>query len=394
MSRFYQLKKIFKAFALLLHLILLIHLLFTRPFPWTAQTWASASALALLTLITGVSLAGRTQGLLYLPLLGAFGILIWFNYYFTALTYLFFIHLAFIIIDFSLKLTIIQTLPLLLIYLASGRFTTVQSLTLLLAAAGTFILHRFLAGFTEEHKVLETELDRARWSASELPQVLVKIGDSIKKAQHQGHMNERIRVAREVHDTVGYTLTALISQIEVIREMMEDGPLKDRVVRLEDLSRKSLQNIRKEVDNLRSEEYIPGNISWEDRFRQLCDVFNECTGVRIDQNIDNGNHPFPDKIGSQVSRILQETLTNAYRHGKAGVIDVVMSYKETKKLYLIRVSDNGEGQSSVTPGNGLTGIQERVARLGGEMKYQTAKGKGFDIGIDIPYNGFQSEDNG
>jgi signal transduction histidine kinase len=75
-------------------------------------------------------------------------------------------------------------------------------------------------------------------------------------------------------------------------------------------------------------------------------------------------------------------LTNAYRHGRASAVDIVVGIRG-RNLY-IRISDNGIGGSKLVPGNGLTGMKERVNHLGGSIVWQTMPHKGFDIGVRIP----------
>ena len=96
-------------------------------------------------------------------------------------------------------------------------------------------------------------------------------------------------------------------------------------------------------------------------------------------------------ISETVYRLIQESLTNAYRHGRADYVDVAMSWETDDELVLLRVSDNGRGALSLSPGNGLTGMRERVAELGGSVVWQSSPGRGFDIGVDIPWAGGASE---
>jgi signal transduction histidine kinase len=98
-----------------------------------------------------------------------------------------------------------------------------------------------------------------------------------------------------------------------------------------------------------------------------------------------------EEIGGNISeafyRVIQEALTNAYRHGGADYVDVSMGWERAAGLVLLRVSDNGSGTAKVTPGNGLTGMSERIARLGGSIAWRTLPGRGFDLGIQVPWRG-------
>lgn len=240
---------------------------------------------------------------------------------------------------------------------------------------------RLLARLREQSE----QFDQAWWAASELSAVLMRVEDSIKRAKAASARSERIRVAREVHDTVGYSLTAVAVQLRVAREMAETPDLKNRLEQLEQLVRLTLKDIREQVTALRHRSDDERPITWTTRWRRMCKSFTDSTGIRVNAEIQPELAAVDDPIGEVIYRILQETLTNAYRHGRATYVHVQLTWRGDLGQLLLHVSDNGIGCTKPTLGNGLRGIEERVSALRGSVEWDTLPGKGFDIGIDIPW---------
>jgi signal transduction histidine kinase len=252
-----------------------------------------------------------------------------------------------------------------------------------LAATLGVSINFLIARLNREFLVSDSFFKQARWAASELSEVLLHLDHRLEDVRLRERQEVREGLAREIHDSVGCSLTALIVQLQVIEELMERGALRERVSSLRNLGAGTLREVRGEVTRLRRTEPAAAEIGTRDRIRQLCTVFSECTGVNIGLNIEARSEAILDTgVGEAVYRIVQEGFTNAYCHGCASMIDLSMKVKDGQLL--VRISDNGNGCKTVVPGNGLKGIQERVAILGGTLELETLPGKGFDIGIDIP----------
>lgn len=224
--------------------------------------------------------------------------------------------------------------------------------------------------------------EQAQWAAEEIAKTNTRLRENMNWRELHSRSMERIRVAREVHDTVGHTLTSVLFQISAARAVIEEDPASavHRLDKVEEMVRGSLQEVRKEVSHLRSEaETIEG---WTSRCKAMCISYADVTGIRISVEFEAGIETVPDTVGEEVFRILQEGLTNAYRHGRAGSVDVKAGVRD--EILYLRISDDGIGAAKTVPGNGLTGMKERVSAFGGTVAWQTLPHKGFDIGIRIP----------
>jgi signal transduction histidine kinase len=235
-----------------------------------------------------------------------------------------------------------------------------------------------------EVRIQSQMVDQARWAATEFAQANLRLQDSISRSEIHSRSSERTRIAREVHDTVGHALTAVLVQISTALELLRVRPegAAALLTEIEQNIRDALEQTRRAVQGLRDESV---RLSWQARWRQLCLSFAECTGARVVLNVPDGLESVEDKLGEAVFRIIQESLTNSIRHGRATLIDIGIKLKQDGGQLLLRVSDNGRGASGVVVGSGLAGIRERAAGLGGEAAWQTLPDKGFDLGVVLPW---------
>ncbi len=230
-----------------------------------------------------------------------------------------------------------------------------------------------------------TLFSQARWAASEYAKVNNRLQDSMTTTEMDIRDQERMRIAREIHDILGYGITGSLVQITMAKELVKidvDAAITT-LGKIEDCLRIALKDVRGEVNKLKCQTVAFGN--WREQWDSLCNNFAWSTGVQVHTNISTELIGVDEKIGENVYRIIQEALTNAYRHGSSSLIDVSMKYKKELRQILLRISDNGYGCDKIRMGNGLSGIKERVKELSGETAWQTESNAGFDIGVSIPW---------
>lgn len=227
-------------------------------------------------------------------------------------------------------------------------------------------------------------LNQARWAATTLPAVTMSLHKKVQEARQHAVRDERAKLAQLLHDSTGYSLTATVVQLNALRELAGQAEIADRIEVLENLVRQTSKEVKDQVSDLRSSLESNGTVYWPARWRQLCTVFQDCTGVSIRSDIDIPDLCEINGVGETVYRTIQEGLTNAYRHGHATYVHVMAQYLRDRKMLLLKISDNGKGAAKTVPGNGLRGILTRVQSLNGTAVWETRPGRGFDIGIDIP----------
>ncbi len=195
-------------------------------------------------------------------------------------------------------------------------------------------------------------------------------------------ISERERITREIHDVVGYTLTNITMMMEDAIDSCRQnhpGEILPLIVNSRDQARGGHEEIRKALRRLRSVEVSgPKGIN---AIHRLVRTFEKATGVRIEIEYSNIPSGLPEEIELCLYRLIQEGMTNAFRHGQATRIRIVLGHDG--RAVLLGVSDNGVGSGEIAEGMGLTGMRERVQRLGGEIHFEGTR-EGFRFSARIP----------
>lgn len=194
---------------------------------------------------------------------------------------------------------------------------------------------------------------------------------------------ERARMARDMHDTIGHYLTVInmgLSNAQRFRTARPDAAW-DEVRQAQDLTREALTDTRRWVRALKPLR-MEGRAG-EAAMRALAASF-ESTGAPITFRVE-GEWPDVHEAHEVVCyRVLQEGLTNALRHARAHRIDAVLSCAPERVV--LTVSDDGEGAGTdtVPVGFGLRGLRERVEAVGGALDARDSAGGGFTLWAEIP----------
>jgi signal transduction histidine kinase len=183
---------------------------------------------------------------------------------------------------------------------------------------------------------------------------------------------ERLRIARELHDLVGHQLTALSLELEVASHHT-DGVARDHVVRARNSAKGLLSDVRAAVGELRVT-----TASIEAPLRALVDGLSRpAVSLRVVEEV-----AVDEDRALAVVRCVQEIVTNTLRHADAEHLWITV--RATREGVHVEARDDGRGVAVLRPGNGLTGMRERLAALGGEMRLDTAEGQGFRVAARVP----------
>jgi len=236
------------------------------------------------------------------------------------------------------------------------------------------------------HQRSETNLQalaEAHHQASgRLAEANVYLHDYAAQSERLATMQERYRVAREIHDVLGHILTSVVLRVDACRQIVAKDPERglDDLDWIRNTSWEALQEVRRVVAAMRAKQ--DGELRGRELWSKAIEVFGATCGAKMEIFIDENFLDLEDELDSTVYRVIQEGLTNAYRHGRAGHITVAVG--RDQEFLLVRICDNGLGASMITEGYGLKGMRERVGALGGELFYRTSPGVGFDLGVQIP----------
>ena len=202
--------------------------------------------------------------------------------------------------------------------------------------------------------------------------------------ENQATLEERNRIAREIHDSLGHSLTALNLQLETALKLWQSNPSKAQsfLARAKELGSKALQDVRQSVSTMRSHPLYTESL--EQAIAVLAEDFYRSTGVVPICQIDLA-YPLPPEISTAIYRIIQESLTNISKYANATEIKIQLTM--TTNINLI-IEDNGRGfdVEQNTTGFGLQSMRDRTLARGGEFKINSAPGFGCKITVDIPFS--------
>lgn len=172
--------------------------------------------------------------------------------------------------------------------------------------------------------------------------------------------DERRRIARDLHDTMGHHLTALSLQLE-IASLLEGDTVQVHVNKAQSIARNLLDSVREAVSDIRQNSTVG--------FRAALDALvREISHVDIQVAIEPGLTISNPAIAEALIRISQEAITNVLKHSNATQCCIRLE-RHGEELRL-SIEDNGQPNDSVQPGNGLIGMAERVEALGGTLAYE------------------------
>jgi two-component system NarL family sensor kinase len=201
-------------------------------------------------------------------------------------------------------------------------------------------------------------------------------------------VEERNRLAREIHDTLAQSLAAISMQLETADALAErkgDARLAGTVRRALALTRSTLEEARRSVMDLRAAP-LEGRTLLE-ALRALGDELRDATGAPLALEVtgEGDARDLPPAVEVGLYRIAREALANVARHASATSVTVQLR-REAGRIRM-RVSDNGTGfdSANVPAGRfGLVGMRERARLLGGRLHVESAPGEGTVIAVEVP----------
>ena len=201
-----------------------------------------------------------------------------------------------------------------------------------------------------------------------------------EESAHTAQVQERNRLAREIHDTLGHVLTGITAGADACIQMMDDSPemARHQMELIADTARNGMNDVRRSVKALRPDSLEKENLSGA--LNKMCASMAQSSGAQIQLEESLAGLTLSQDEEDCVYRTVQEGITNAIRHGHATRVQVRCHIEDG--VLEVSVRDNGIGCKSVTPGFGLQHMQERMLMLGGTFWYENSDG--FCIRAEIP----------
>lgn len=226
-----------------------------------------------------------------------------------------------------------------------------------------------------------SERRRAENDLRESHDQLRELASSLQAVREQ----ERIMIARELHDELGQQLLRLRMDLSWVSSRIKDMPpaLQDKVADMKTFVAGTVDTLRHVTTQLRPP--LLDDLGLADAARWQLDQFAQRTGIAVNSTIAVDGIELDERTSINVFRMLQESLTNVARHADA--TEVKVSLTAAEKGLVMEIRDNGRGAEfgeKQELGHGLVGIRERTVLLGGRMEIASIPGQGFTVGVHIP----------
>ena len=274
-----------------------------------------------------------------------------------------------------------RAVPFILVSGQIGEDTAVEAMR---NGAADYLLKNKLARLAPavEHAIAAAEVDRARRAADAELQVSRARLSALAQHLQTSVEAERSAIAREIHDEVGGSLTALKFDLDWIRRHAADPALQARASTALETVSNALQVSQRIMQNLRPailEQGLVAALQW------LCGSFEKRTGVVCTFGANEGLPSLPAGVPLVVYRTAQEALTNISKHAAATRVHVDLSH--TEGMLSLEVSDNGRGLSDAdlekARSFGIRGLHERASHVGGWVDLSSSPG-GTSLIVSVP----------
>jgi signal transduction histidine kinase len=238
--------------------------------------------------------------------------------------------------------------------------------------------------FPGGHPVSEPQIELMYALARQVT-LAIQLTQLADKAKQGAILNERNRMARDIHDTLAQSFTGIIMQTEALKTAprLDPDEMLTALDRIGDLARLGLSEARRSVQALRPIALETAN--FPEALRQLLQQITDGTTMQTHLNVEGATQLLPAMIEENLLRIAQEAITNTIRHSHAQTITLQLLFEPT--AVHLQIIDDGQGfvpDASLTAGFGLIGMQERAHHLEGQFHLVSQPGQGTEITVTVP----------
>ncbi len=208
--------------------------------------------------------------------------------------------------------------------------------------------------------------------------------------RREGMLQERQRLAREIHDTLAQGFTSIVMHLEAAEQALPDQTdvLQKHLDQARSMARFSLEEARRVVQDLRPDLLEKRNLP--DAIRRAAERWSEETGIVVDVTVTGDVCTLHPDIEVMLLRAAQEALNNVRKHARATEVSLTLSY--IQDVIVLDVNDNGLGhqesrQSPMSGGFGLQSMREQAQQFNGEVFLEIEPGEGTTLVISVPVSG-------
>ncbi|CAM3884387.1 sensor histidine kinase [Cohnella lubricantis] len=259
-----------------------------------------------------------------------------------------------------------------------SRFGSSDLFDLLSYALLAAVLYFFIRSRMQRNAMYEVNQKQL----AELQDAYVQLQEASATAMQNAVLQERTRIAREMHDSVGHSLTSMIVQLQAMRYMLRENPERaaHSLEELLSVARQGLTDIRTSIHALADDQSMPGVSTLESLLART----EASSSIRCRLKNDLNGTALSAETVQTLFRVLQEALTNVIRHSRATIVDVELRAENGNVE--MRIRDNGELglDRGIPEGFGLRSMRARLEEMGGSLIYRAVEPSGFEIVAVVP----------
>jgi len=195
---------------------------------------------------------------------------------------------------------------------------------------------------------------------------------------------ERRRLARELHDETGQALTSILLGLKTLEQSIESEEGRTAAADVRSIVVSTLRDVRRLAVELRPAAL--DDFGLVPALERLADTYRQQSSLEIDLELQLGPARLPGEVETTLYRIVQEALTNVAKHAQAGRVSILLRRKDEGAVVVIEDDGTGfdAGAARHESGLGLTGMRERLGLVGGQLRIETAPGRGTTVVAEVP----------
>jgi signal transduction histidine kinase len=251
---------------------------------------------------------------------------------------------------------------------------------------GGIVNYGSAVAFVSMFSYLALRQHQARAATQRLAAELAEANDRLRRhadeIEELATLRERNRIAREIHDTLGHSLTVVHVQLDAARRLLATNPegALGAIDRAQRMTHEGLGEVRRSVSMLRGASLTAGPLV--PALEKLVTDTRE-TGLETRLEVLGTPRKLAPATEFTLYRAMQEALTNARRHARATRVVASVNFGD-EAFVALHVEDDGLGADDEPMGFGLLGLRERVQALGGRVAVETTKASGFALRVEVP----------
>ncbi|AZN39029.1 sensor histidine kinase [Paenibacillus albus] len=298
--------------------------------------------------------------------------------------------LAIIVVTTTIRIALAPTrIPMLAAMIViAGLYTAFGDVSLISFISFVIIVVFFYFN-VQSRRQRDTIYEENKRNLAELQEAYVHLQEASVTSMRGAVLDERTRIAREIHDAVGHSLTSLIVQMQALRYMIAKDPerAEQSLAGMLEVARQGLQDIRTSVHSLADDRTMSGLAPIKAQLARM----EATTSITYSFEAELPEEEITGENAALLFRLMQEAITNIVRHSEAKHVEVQVLAAGERIVLIVRDNGKVDAGDKVREGFGLKTMRARLEEVGGRLTFGAAEPHGFQIRAELPMSAAEEE---